>query len=217
MLPSALVFFSLKQLLLGSGSLSSLANALQESKSSSISVDVALPATRHGAGAIDLECYSDTGAERGISDKVPHKVSLDDSFINSPLSFQRLQFALDRSLQPYEESTLRPIGKPIKSWMAFCFGLRMAWVRNSLMPDGSKRLFNDTRWKNYAQEKHLNDYAKGRPAKIVALRHAYVYHYRGGTLDSRNCKNGWLDCATWQQNHRPDMASKWWDPKKDGI
>ena len=90
-------------------------------------------------------------------------------------------------------------------------------ANENLLPDGSGRLWNDTRWKNYGQEKHLNDFARTRPARVVGLRHAYVYHYRGGTLDSRNCKNGWLDCATWQTNHRPDMASKWWTPEKNGV
>ena len=70
----------------------------------------------------------------------------------------------------------------------------------------------DTRWKNYAQEKNIPE-----ATRIVAARNAYVFHFRGGTLDSANCKNGWLDCATWQVDHRPDMASEWFSPEAMGL
>jgi len=110
------------------------------------------------------------------------------------------------------QSDGRVILEPIKGWMAFFFGMRTDWVRENLLADGSQRLWNDTRWKNYAQEKNLPP-----GARLGALRNAYVHHFRGGTLDSASCKNGWLDCAVWQQDHRPDMESQWWTAKTDGL
>ena len=90
--------------------------------------------------------------------------------------------------------------------------MNAAWARASLLPDNSGRLWNDTRWKNYAQEKNLP-----LTTRIVAARQAFAFHFRGGTLDSASCKNGWLDCAVWQVNHRPDMASEWFKPDEHGL
>ena len=104
------------------------------------------------------------------------------------------------------------VARPAKGWMAFFFGMNAAWARESLLQDGSGRLWNDTRWKNYAQEKNIPP-----TTRIVAARQAYAYHFRGSTLDSASCKNGWLDCAVWQVNHRPDMASEWFKPADHGL
>ena len=44
------------------------------------------------------------------------------------------------------------------------------------------------------------------PAQNIAgCLNSFAYHYRGSTLVSGACKNGWLDCAPWQKHHRPDM------------
>mmetsp|Transcript_8239 Transcript_8239/g.12580 ORF Transcript_8239/g.12580 Transcript_8239/m.12580 type:complete len:107 (-) Transcript_8239:25-345(-) len=52
---------------------------------------------------------------------------------------------------------------------------------------------------------HLTHYAKFSQRTFVGhVTDAYVYHFRGGTLPARLCKNGRLDCATWQRNHRAD-------------
>jgi hypothetical protein len=53
---------------------------------------------------------------------------------------------------------------------------------------------------------------KKKGARMGGAKGAYVHHFRGGTLDSASCKNGFLDCATWQENHRPDTPSDWFVP-----
>ena len=59
---------------------------------------------------------------------------------------------------------------------------------------------------NYGQESHLKDTHK--EMSITGCYNSYAYHFRGSTLLSAACKNGWLDCAPWQKNHRPDMVSE---------
>jgi hypothetical protein len=60
-----------------------------------------------------------------------------DLFLESPLSWQRIQDSLLSNDQKRSPSVVR-----IKSWMAFCFGLRMDWVKSHLLSDGSNRLWN---------------------------------------------------------------------------
>lgn len=35
--------------------------------------------------------------------------------------------------------------------------------------------------------------------KPFASSNSFVFHFRGSTLEAGPCKNGWLDCATWQK------------------
>jgi hypothetical protein len=98
--------------------------------------------------------------------------------------------------------------------MAFFFGMNTDFIRANLLGDHSGRLWNDTRWKNYNQEKSLEDRTHLTP---VGVQNAFVFHFRGSTLEPGPCKNGWLDCATWQTNHRPDMDSPWWKEKAAGL
>ena len=221
--------------LIGSGTVSVMVSALE-----SRSADLVLPLTRRGAGTGDLEQYGGSGNS--------------DAFVDSPLSFQRLQLGLlpkhlshhssvagghkqnnERRTTALNDSAIKQrqrrrqlrnskiqddaqhekahfAARPAKGWMAFFFGMNAAWARASLLNDNSGRLWNDTRWKNYAQEKNLPP-----TTRIVAARQAFAYHFRGGTLDSASCKNGWLDCAVWQVNHRPDMASEWFKPNEHGL
>ena len=43
------------------------------------------------------------------------------------------------------------------SFMAFFWGVKTEWVKAHLLPDGTGRLFNNTRWMNYGQEAHLKN------------------------------------------------------------
>ena len=70
-------------------------------------------------------------------------------------------------------------------------------------------------WMNYGQETELKE--RNHHMEILGAQNAFAYHYRGGTLPAGPCKNGWLDCASWQVGHRPDMKSTWWDPSAVGL
>jgi hypothetical protein len=224
-------FIANNDILVGSATVSVLVSALESGFA-----DLVLPLTRRGAGTGDLEQYGDDSTALARND-----------FLDSPLSWQRLQLGLlpkrqsnhvaaaQGATSETHTATLRGghrrrrrlkgsklhdgiidkanlVARPAKGWMAFFFGMNAAWARASLLPDGSGRLWNDTRWKNYAQEKNLPS-----TTRIVAARQAYAHHFRGGTLDSASCKNGWLDCAVWQVHHRPDMASEWFKPNEQGL
>ena len=221
-------FIANNDVLVGSGTVGVMVSALQGKSGA----DLAIPLTRRGAGTYDLDQYSSIyqANKQQRDPKVP--VNANDNFLDSPSSFQRIQVnLLPPNIKPSSirafggnhvlrtapntdasASTVDLVARPAKGWMAFFFGMRASWVAANLLPDGSGRLWNDTRWKNYAQEKNLPP-----TVKIAASQQAYVHHFRGGTLDSANCKNGWLDCATWQEGHRPDMASEWFKPEDEGL
>ena len=146
--------------------------------------------------------YSKDG-ETGSSNEERKKL---DNFLSSPANALRVQ----QSLFPDHSKNINSLR--LSSFMAFCFGLRLDWVRGHLLRDGSGRLWNNTRWKNYNQEKAL---IESENPRIEASLGSYIFHYRGSTLEPGPCKNGWLDCAMWQNGHRPDMASPWFKPDRD--
>ena len=56
-----------------------------------------------------------------------------------------------------------------------------------------------------------------KQVKPWGVFNSFVFHFRGSTLEPGPCKNGWLDCASWQANHRPDMDSAWFSSKEAGL
>ena len=188
------LFIINNDVLLGDGGIASMVSALETS-----GADLVVPSTRFGAGQTNCPLYEQSARAKG------KKAEL-DSFISSPANYRRVQMELLNDRVIGDHLTAR--GVP--TFMAFCFGLRLDWAKKHLLSDG--RLWNDTRWKNYNQEKSLMESAN--PRVEVALN-SFVYHFRGSTLEPGPCKNGWLDCATWQTGHRPDMASPWFKPDRD--
>jgi len=189
-------FLANNDVLVGAGAVGAMATALDSRQ-----LDLAIPFTRHGAGTLQLDAYSAQYGKKAAD--IEPSAQAADALLDSSLSWQRLQIAL---LAQRPQTHVR-----VKKYMAYFFGMRADWIRANLLGDGSQRLWNDTRWKNYAQEENTP------PARMGGVRGAYVYHFRGSTLDSASCKNGWLDCATWQTNHRPDMESGWWKAEPEGL
>ena len=62
----------------------------------------------------------------------------------------------------------------------------------------ARALWNASEHMNFGQEADLKE-----RTKLPTLLHTgvFVHHYRGQTLGL--CKNGQVDCATWQVGHKP--------------
>lgn len=200
------VFVINNDVLIGDGTIGSLVAMLKESDASLV-----LPTTRQGAGSMAPRAWAAPGTDKdgrpGGRAYEPRKAS-NFNFIGSPLSFNRLQSEMNAKLElvqsgPEQGKRKAVVATNVPSFMAFFWGVKAEWVKAHLLPDGTGRLFNNTRWMNYGQEAHLKN--THPDMNIAGCLNSFAYHYRGSTLVSGACKNGWLDCAPWQKNHRPDM------------
>ena len=113
------------------------------------------------------------------------------------MNFARVQRALDATAAASPGAAgLRRHG----FFIGFHWGATRASFKKGELRDagGARALWNASEHMNFGQEADLKE-----RTKLPTLLHTgvFVHHYRGQTLGL--CKNGQVDCATWQVGHKP--------------